>query len=98
MTDATSIASSALDAYTTKIEVTAHNVANTNTENFKPSQVTQQETQSGGVNAAVRPTDDQVDISREAVEMLSTVNGYKANLQVIKTDTEMTQSMLDIIS
>ncbi|MBI5655572.1 MAG: flagellar basal body rod protein [Geobacter sp.] len=98
MTDATSIASSALDAYSTKIEVTSHNVANTNTENFKPSQVTLQETHSGGVSAAVRPTDDQVDISREAVEMLSTVNGYKANLQAIKTDTEMTQSMLDIIS
>ncbi|MSM38329.1 MAG: flagellar basal body rod protein [Geobacter sp.] len=98
MTDATSIASSALDAYTTKIEVTAHNVANTNTENFKPTRVTLQETQSGGVSAAVRPTDDQVDISREAVEMLSTVNGYKANLQAIKTDTEMAQSMLDIIS
>lgn len=98
MTDVNSISTSALDAYSSKLNVTANNVANTNTDNFQASRVTMQQNKDGGVSATVQQTNDQVDISREAVDMLSTVNGYKANLQVLKAGNEMSQSLLDIIS
>jgi flagellar hook protein FlgE len=98
MNDVSSIAQSSLNALTTKLEVSANNIANSATEGFKSSQVNMAARQDGGVDATVVTTDEQVDISREAVEMLSTVNGFKANLQVLKADKEMTKSLLDIIS
>jgi flagellar hook protein FlgE len=98
MNDVSSIAQSSLNALTTKLEVSANNIANSATEGFRSSQVNLAARQDGGVDATVATTDEQVDISREAVEMLSTVNGFKANLQVLKADKEMTKSLLDIIS
>ncbi|MBT0665774.1 hypothetical protein KI809_15800 [Geobacter pelophilus] len=98
MNDVSSIAQSSLNALTTKLEVSANNIANSATEGFRSSQVNLAARQDGGVDATVATTDEQVNISREAVEMLSTVNGFKANLQVLKADKEMTKSLLDIIS
>jgi flagellar basal-body rod protein FlgC len=98
MNDVSSIAQSGLQAFTAKLDVTANNIANSNTDNFSPSRVNMVERQNGGVDAMVVKTGDQVDISREAVEMLSTINGFKANLQVMKVDKEMNKSLLDIIS
>jgi flagellar hook protein FlgE len=98
MNAANGIAQSGIEAYSTKMEVTANNIANVNSENFKASQVTMRENPNGGVDARVSQTADKVDISREAVEMLSTTAGFKANLKVLKTNSEMSQSLLDIIS
>lgn len=92
------IAQSGIEAYSTKMEVTANNIANVNTEEFKASRVTMKEKPNGGVEAQASQTADRVDISREAVEMLSTAAGFKANLQVLKTNSAMSQSLLDIIS
>ena len=98
MNDVSSIAQSGLEAFTTKLVVTANNIANATTNNFEPLRVKMVERPNGGVDAMALKSSDQVDISREAVEMLSTVNGFKANLQVMKADKEMTKSLLDIIS
>ena len=98
MNNVSSIAQSGFEAYTTRLDVSANNVANVNTENFQPSKITMSSRQNGGVDTTVAKAGDQVDISREAVEMLSTINGFKANLQVAKADREMTKSMLDIIT
>lgn len=98
MNETSAIAQSGIEAYSTKMEVTANNIANLNSDNFKASRVVMNESGNGGVNAVVTQTEDRVDISREAVEMLSTSAGFKANLQVIKAGNEMSQSLLDIIS
>lgn len=98
MNAANGIAQSGIEAYSTKMEVTANNIANVNSEDFTASRVTMKETRNGGVDAQVSQTADRVDISREAVEMLATTAGFKANLQVLKTNSEMSQSLLDIIS
>lgn len=98
MNDLSSIAQSGMQAVTTKLDVTANNVANVTSENFTASRVTMQERANGGVDATVAKTADTVDISREAVELLSTVSGFKANLQVAKAEKEMSKSMLDIIT
>lgn len=96
MSSITGIASSALQAYSTSLQATAHNVANLSTEGFKASQATFQENGGGGVTATVSGTQDTVDISKEATSLLSDKNGFKANLNVLKTADEMTKELLKI--
>ena len=90
------IAGSALQAFTTSQQVTAHNVANLNADNFTASKATFQENGTGGVNATVSGTQDTVDVSREAVNLLSNTAGFKANLKVLKAADDMTKELLSI--
>lgn len=90
------ISGNALQAFGTSQQVTAHNVANLNTDEFEASRVMFQENANGGVTAAVANTKDTVDISREATNMLSNTQGFKANLAVLKTADEMTKQLLNI--
>lgn len=90
------ISGSALQAYTTSLQTTANNVANLNTDGFKASSAMFQENGGGGVHAIVSKTQDSVDISREATNLLSDQNGFKANLGVLKTADEMTRELLNI--
>jgi flagellar hook protein FlgE len=90
------ISGNALQAFSTSQQVTAHNVANLNTEDFKASRVTFQENANGGVTATATKTQDTVNISREAVNLLTNTEGFKANLTVLKTADEMTKQLLSI--
>ena len=96
MNNITSIASSALNFYGIKQAVTANNVANLETTDFKASTVVAQDKVNGGVNAIVVKTNDSVDISREATNMISNSNGFKANIKTLKTQDEMTKELLNI--
>ena len=96
MNNISSISSSALRAYNISQQVTAHNVANLNTDKFKASRVTFQENGKSGVQAAVSSTQDTVDISREAIDLLSNRQGYRTNLKVFKTADDMTKQLLSI--
>jgi flagellar basal-body rod protein FlgC len=89
------IATSALAAYGVRQAVTANNIANLNTENFKASDTVFEERRGGGVTASVRQGEDRVDISREAVDMLETKNGYEANLKTLKVNDEMEKELLE---
>ncbi len=90
------IASSALQAFSTSLQITANNVANINTDGFKASRATFQENVYSGVTASASSTEDAVDISREATNLLSNTQGYKANLNVLKAADEMTKELLTI--
>ncbi len=96
MDSVTSIATSALAAYGVRQAVTASNVANINTADFRASSVVMQENKAGGVSAAVSPGSDIVEISTEATDMITTSQGYKANLKVLQAGEEMTKTLLDI--
>jgi len=96
MSSIADIAGSALQAFNTSQQVTAHNVANLSTDGFKASKATFQENGNGGVSATVSATQDTVDISREAVNLLSNTAGFKANLKVLKAADEMTKELLSI--
>lgn len=98
MGDIKNTAVSALDAAGIRLAVTANNVANMNTEGFKPSTVVQEENKSGGVivSAIKEQGADEVDLSREAVDLIVTDNSFKANIKVLQTDAEMTKTLLDI--
>lgn len=90
------IASSALRAFSTSQQITANNVANLNTDGLQASRATFQENGSGGVTSSASSTGDTVDISREAVNLISNVQGFKANLDVLKATDEMSKQLLNI--
>jgi len=77
-------------------QITAYNVSNLNTGGFKASKATFQENSGGGVSATVTSTQDSVDISREAVNLLSNAEGFKANVNVQKTEDEMSKVLFSI--
>jgi flagellar hook protein FlgE len=90
------IASSALAAYGVSQAVTANNIANLNTENFKASSTVMEERKDGGVTVSIKQGEDRVDISREAVDMLETKNGYEASLKTVKINDQMEKELLDM--
>ena len=96
MDNAASIAASALSAFTVRQSVTADNIANVSTPDFKASSVQFQDIQGGGVTASVQKGNDPVDISKEAANLLVNSSFFKANAATIKTVDEMTRSLLDI--
>lgn len=91
-----SISDNALQAFGAGQQVTAHNVANLNTDDFKASRVIFQENGIGGVKATVSATQDSVDISREAIALLANTKGFKANLAVVKAADDMSKELLNI--
>jgi flagellar basal body rod protein FlgG len=91
------ITTSTLRAYFTKQNVTANNVANMNTEDFKSSEAIMNEDKNGGVYVTTRKTgSSEVDLTKEMVDMMTTSEGLKANLKTLKTTDEMTKSIIDI--
>ena len=55
------------------------------------------ENREGGVGAVVTQGPDSVEISKEAVDMLDTANGYGANLKALQVAYKMTKDVLDIM-
>ena len=96
MGDIGSIVNSALQAFGTSQRATANNLANLNTYGFKASRVTFQGNGTSGVTATTSRTEDSVDISREATNLLSNTQGFKANLKTFKAADEMTKELLNI--
>lgn len=96
MNSINSIAGSALQAFAASQQVTANNVANVNTDDFRASRATFQEKGAGGVGITATATQDRVDISREAVNLLSNGQGFKANLSVLKAADDMTKELFSI--
>ena len=91
------ITTSTLRAYFTKQNVTANNVANMNTEDFKSSEAIMNEDKNGGVYVTTRKTgSSEVDLTKKMVDMMTTSEGLKANLKTLKTTDEMTKSIIDI--
>ena len=98
MFDIKDIAISALYAGGIRLAVTANNVANMNTGGFKPSAVVQEEGKAGGVvvSAIKEQGPEEVDLSREAVELMITEAGFKAGIKVLQTDDEMSKAIFNI--
>lgn len=96
MNSISTIANSALQAFSTRQQLTAHNIANVNTDGFEASKTLILEGKNQGVSVAVVGTEDTVDISREATNLVSNSNGFKANLTVLKVADEMTRELFSI--
>jgi flagellar hook protein FlgE len=95
-----SSAQSAIAAYSAMLDNTANNVANVNTENYKPLETSMHESSNGAVTAYTKRSEeaDQVDLSKEAVDLIIAEAGVKANMNVLKTAQETEKSVIDILA
>lgn len=90
-----SIAQSGLQAAQQRLNASAHNVANQQTEGFRRQQVAQQAVPEGGVAAQTVRGLQGVALEQEAVEQIGASYAYLANLQVLRTNDRMQGSLLD---
>ena len=106
LSSAYNVARSGLAAETLRVQTAASNIANVSSTDYVPKRVEQTaRTETGGVQAVVRPVTSigpaasapGVDLIREATTLAQAEAAYKANLAVITTVDEMTDSLLDII-
>ena len=99
------ISSSALRTTQTRQNVTAHNVANINTDGFSSSRVIQAEQKPAGVSAAAiqknQNSDPQgqsnTDFAVEATNMIMNKSTYGANSKVLKVQDQMLGELLNIV-
>jgi flagellar basal-body rod protein FlgC len=93
------ISLSALNAYMTRMNVTANNIANLNTEGFRPSKAIINDSGSGGVYVNIRQSAiPEVDLAKEMTDLMVTEAGFKANLKTVSTGDEVIKSILDIMA
>ncbi len=102
--DVGSIARSGLQAATTGMAVTAHNVANLQTEGYQAKRVDLAERATGGVDVVdIRPTGDpslpgqsNVDLAKAFTQGMVDSTLFKAQTRVLKAEDEMLGATLDL--
>lgn len=96
MNSLSSIALSGMNAAQTKLDTTAHNVANLATEGFKRQETVQTEQSGGGVKASVRRAEAAGNaLETDVVSQLQAKHSFMANLAVFKTSNKMAGALLD---
>lgn len=96
MNSLSSIALSGMNAAQTKLDTTAHNVANLATEGFKRQETVQTEQSGGGVTASVRRAETAGNaLETDVVSQLQAKHSFMANLAVFKTSNKMAGALLD---
>ena len=79
-------------AHQTLMDVNANNIANVNTQDFKASEA------NIGKDLQVQggETDSPTDLTKELTNQIVIEDGFKAQVPAIKTQDEMTKTLLDI--
>jgi flagellar basal-body rod protein FlgC len=92
------------------LEVSAHNVANSNTDGFDPQRVDQVELRNGGTRGYISQPDltnpiyardgmlveaSNTDLASETINQMQATNAFKANLATLRTSDEMIGSLFD---
>ena len=80
----------------TRLDSSAHNVANLETTPFRRQEVNQAERKGGGVTAATGKSPHQgAALETDMVAQLQAKNAFLANLAVFKTSNQMVGALLD---
>jgi flagellar hook protein FlgE len=111
--NASEIARSGLQANAARQAVSAHNIANMNTDGFAKQTASQHTNSSGGVSSQVDtislPTEAQqlaqqvdgaqnnVDLAEESVNQIQSRENFKQNAQIIRTQDEMQKTLIDTV-
>ena len=92
-----SIAQSGMNAALLRLDSSAHNIANLQTENFRRQEVVQESVVRGGVKASVKQADVAgSSLVDDVVQQRSASYAFIASLKVIQTETKMMGSLLDL--
>ena len=102
-----SIASSGLRAESRRLEQSAHNVANVNTDGYEAARVESRSEAHGGVSTAVytrqglpapaatTPGSSTTDLAEETVTQMSSQRAFQANIAVLRTADAMLGELVD---
>ena len=93
---------SSLQAHQSALNTTANNVANANSDGFIPSSTNIVESSNSSVTTATSQASDtvsaqsQTDLAKELTDEIVLGRGFEANIASIKTQDQLTGSLLDI--
>jgi flagellar hook protein FlgE len=97
MNNLSSIALSGLNAASARLGVSAHNIANAQTDGFRRQQLLQSSVPGGGVTTSIgsvsQPGSSLID---DVVGAKMAAYGFKANVLVLQTQDRMLGSLLDL--
>ena len=82
----------ALLAHQTLMDINANNVANVNTEGFKATDAKIVDK----LEISANITDSGTDLTKELTDQIVIEYGYKAQIPAVKTQDEITKTLLDI--
>ena len=94
MSDALTIANSALNVQSLTLNVVADNVANAETPGYQEKQVELQPMNPGVSVASVAQTTQSVDLVDQTVSLINARAAYNAALNVVSADKHMTGALL----
>jgi flagellar hook-associated protein FlgK len=96
MNSVTNISRSGMNAAQARLQTSAHNIANMNTEGFHRQEVVQQTSAAGGVSTSVtRQTEEGASLAQDVVQQLAAKNAFLANLAVFKRSNEALGNLLN---
>lgn len=98
--DTFSIAISGMQSASTRIAVSAHNVANLLTRDFQPQRAVQTAQASGGSQATVEdaPSSDGVDLEQAFVDQILARTQFKASARIVGVEADLRGSLLDVLA
>ena len=89
---------SGIQAAMTRLNVSANDVANVNTEGYTGRRVVNGERPGGGVAATVEETNNRVSIEEEIVEQIVAKHQLKANAIALRAQADMDDTVLDVLA
>lgn len=96
MTPVASISLSGMNAAQTRLDSSAHNIANTETTPFRRQEVIQTAQKDAGVSTSLSTSAVEGSaLETDMVAQLQAKNAFFANLAVFKTSNQMTGALLD---
>lgn len=99
MNSLSAISLSGMQAAQVRLQTSAHNIANGQTEGFRPLEVTQTPNTEGGVSTQVRRANTVgEDMVSDVVDQLRAKNDFLANLAVFKSSEKMLGSLIDQVA
>ena len=88
---------SGMQAAQTKVTIASHNIANLQTGGFQRQEVVQTPTPDGGVSTnIVRSPLPGNQLEKDMIDQLAAKNAFLANLQVFKTQNQMTGTLVNL--
>jgi len=88
-----------IHAATARMAVSAHNVANLNTPDFKASRIRQHgRPEPLGTEVTLEKTEQAPSLTEETVEQLSATSSFKANTVALRTQDEMVGTVIDMMA
>ncbi|MCP4965542.1 MAG: hypothetical protein GY926_09925 [bacterium] len=81
-----------------RLNNTAHNIANVNTDDAKRLRTEQVESPSGGTEARTRVSDEEIDLAEEAIELRHAKRDAELAAAVTARQADIEDSVIDILA